>query len=844
MNKFKYLFAIVLFLASCKTTQRTSVDLPELTVKPDNSAYRASNTIYNNIEHMKLDVSFDWSKRYLFGKQELTVRPHFYPSNNLILDARGMEIKQVALINTDGTKKDMQYTYLNDVLTIDLDKTYKNTETYKIFIDYIAKPDELKSLGGSAAIISDKGLYFINPDGSDKNKPQQLWTQGETQSNSVWFPIIDSPNQRMTQELSITVDPKFETLSNGLMISSVKNADGTRTDTWKQTLPAAPYLTMIAASPYKVVKDKWRNMEVNYYVDSVYEQYARNIFGHTPEMIEFFSNKLGVDYPWEKYSQAVAHDYVSGAMENTTAVIHGEFLQRTARELLDATNESVISHELFHHWFGDLVTCESWSNIPLNESFATYGEYLWNENKYGREEADYEGLNDLNEYLAEAKYKQVDLIRFTYKSREDVYDRHSYAKGGRILHMLRKYVGDDAFFASLKKYLNDNKFKTVEAHQLRLAFEDVTGEDLNWFFNEWFFAKGHPDIEISYAWNDTIKKQVVTIKQRQSFKETPLYKLPLKIDIYEGGKVRRESVTVETDNEVFFFDCDKKPDLVNVDAEKQLVCVKADNHTTDEWIFQYNHASLFLDRYEAVAKIAKGYEGGSSSAAVIIKALNDNHFAIRNLALKNIDAAAKADKESVKAKITDLVRNDIKASVRANALIALHRVFDDESLDSFALNDSSYDVMTTALLYYSEKHPKDIEILKKYEQDKNGDVQAALTDIYSHSGNDDNYGFMVTALQEATGYSKYLVVQNFQSYLALCKPETIQKGSEAMVAFGKTSSKLVKTQTVNSLTLLKKDINTKLKEYGDKAEYFANVSKLRKTTEYIDQSLSELKNKN
>src|SRR5690606_2745246 len=147
-----------------------------------------------------------------------------------------------------------------------------------------------------------------------------------------------------------------------------------------------PYKTLFRS--LKVVKYKWRNLEVNYYVDDEYEPYALDIFGNTPEMLEFFSKKLGVDYPWEKFSQAVVHDYVSGAMENTTAVIHGGQLQRTARELLDATNESTISHELFHHWFGDLVTCESWSNIPLNESFATYGEYLWSEYKYGRDEAD------------------------------------------------------------------------------------------------------------------------------------------------------------------------------------------------------------------------------------------------------------------------------------------------------------------------------------------------------------------------------------------------------------------------------------------------------------------------
>ncbi|HRB38992.1 MAG TPA: M1 family metallopeptidase, partial [Bacteroidia bacterium] len=393
------------------------------------------------------------------------------------------------------------------------------------------------------------------------------------------------------------------------MTSSVKNADGTRTDTWKQSLPAAPYLTMMAVSNFKVVKDRWRNIEVNYYVDPEYEMYAKDIFGNVPEILDFYSRKLGVDYPWEKSSHVVVHDYVSGAMENTSAILYGEFLQRTKRELLDGTSESTIAHEIFHHWFGDYVTCESWSNIPLNESFATYGEYLWDEYKYGREEADKGGMDDLNQYLAEAKYKQVDLIRFHYNAREDMFDRHSYSKGGRVLHMLRKYVGDDAFFASLKKYLNDNKFSPVEAHNLRLAFEAVTGQDLNWFFNQWFFAKGHPIIDISYQWNDTLKKQTVIIEQKQNLQETPLYKLPLAIDIYENGKVRREQVTLTQQKEYLFFDCNSKPQLINVDAEKQLLCAKKDNHTSDEWRYQYQHAPLFLDRYEAIDALAKGYEG-------------------------------------------------------------------------------------------------------------------------------------------------------------------------------------------------------------------------------------------
>ncbi|HOZ89731.1 MAG TPA: M1 family metallopeptidase [Bacteroidia bacterium] len=846
MNFTKALFAAIIsiaLLSSCKTTQKTPVethDLPAIEVKPPYEDYRASNTILNDLQHTKLKVRFDWNKKYLYGIAEVTAKPYFTSVNTLILNARGMDFNEVSLITDTGRKK-LTYSYQNDSLTINLDRFYNRTETYTVYIDYISKPDELKNIGGSVAINSDKGLYFVNADGKNPNKPRQVWTQGETQSNSVWFPTIDSPNQNMTQEISITVDSSFVTLSNGLMTSSVKNADGTRTDTWKQSLPAAPYLTMMAVSNFKVVKDRWRNIEVNYYVDPEYEMYAKDIFGNVPEILDFYSRKLGVDYPWEKSSHVVVHDYVSGAMENTSAILYGEFLQRTKRELLDGTSESTIAHEIFHHWFGDYVTCESWSNIPLNESFATYGEYLWDEYKYGREEADKGGMDDLNQYLAEAKYKQVDLIRFHYNAREDMFDRHSYSKGGRVLHMLRKYVGDDAFFASLKKYLNDNKFSPVEAHNLRLAFEAVTGQDLNWFFNQWFFAKGHPIIDISYQWNDTLKKQTVIIEQKQNLQETPLYKLPLAIDIYENGKVRREQVTLTQQKEYLFFDCNSKPQLINVDAEKQLLCAKKDNHTSDEWRYQYQHAPLFLDRYEAIDALAKGYEGNSAEAKIIISALDDKNPSIRALALRNIGAAAKAD-STVKNKLQQMVTKDAKAHVRESALSTLYKYFDDSSLDNIAINDSSYNVMTTALEHYITKNPKQLSSLKKYESDNNNNLLYTLSGLYAQYGSDENYDYMINALNVASGFGKMGIIQNLGTFLEHSSPAVTEKGVDALTDAAKnSSSKFMNMQTSNTLSKLKKFVTNKIKELETKPEYFDQLSRYKKIEEKLTSSITSLK---
>ena len=443
--------------------------------------YRETPALINNLVHTRLDVKFDYDKAYMYGKAWITLKPHFYPTDTLALDAKGMDIKRVAIVK--GTAmNNLKYDYDGMILDIKLDKTYKGGEKYTIYIDYTSKPNEYTGKG-SAAITDAKGLYFINPKGEEKDKPTQIWTQGETEATSVWCPTIDKPNQKTTQEISMTVPGKYVTLSNGKLTTQKTNADGTRTDTWKMDQPHAPYLFFMGVGDYAVIKDTYKGKEVSYYVEKQYASVAKKIFGNTPEMMAFFSKALGVEYPWVKYAQMTARDYVSGAMENTTATLHQESAQQDARELIDGNAwESTIAHELFHQWFGDLVTTESWSNLTLNESFANYSETLWDEYKYGKDAGAAQNYNDMQGYLQSQSDKK-DLVRHYYTDKEAMFDAVSYNKGGRILHMLRNYVGDSAFYKALNLYLNENKYKSAEAHQLRLAFEEITGRDLNWFWN-------------------------------------------------------------------------------------------------------------------------------------------------------------------------------------------------------------------------------------------------------------------------------------------------------------------------------------------------------------------------
>jgi aminopeptidase N len=663
--------------------------------------YRASVPKKWDLIHTKLDLSFDYNKQFAYGQATIQLKPHFSPQDTLILDAKGLNFHEIYIIRK-GEKISLGFKYPDSTkVYIGLGKLYHSNEKLEVYINYTAQPNLWKSKG-SAAIHDDKGLYFINPTNETPDKPRQIWSQGETESNSCWFPTIDAPNQKMTQELNLTVDDSDMTISNGKLLYSTYEQAGKRTDHWKQMKPHAPYLTMIAIGRWAEVKDFWRDsIPVNYYIDAAYKQYAQLIFGKTTQMLECFSQKLQYAYPWDKFDQVVVRDYVSGAMENTSAVIHGENIQHNSREHLDDPHEDVISHEMFHHWFGDLVTCESWSNLPLNESFATYGEYIWREYAYGRVNADYHLNDDLEAYMREAVSKKEPLIRFHYLDKEDMFDNHSYQKGACTLHMLRKMVGDEAFFKSLNLYLKNRQFKTAEVHDLRLAFEEVTGEDLNWFFDDFFLKPGHPNISINYE-SDTINKLYRVIITQNS---EHIYTFPLTIQIYKNGKVADgKKVWISHGLEEITFNTTTTPDWVNIDPDKSLLCAKDDDKTPSQWYNQFVQGSLYMDKHEAMEALKLNWEKAGEEKNYAIKcmqaALNDSFEGIRREALDQIYLIESGATRYIYIERTkELAIKDADASVRARALSILDKSLAPgiETIMKQAINDSSYRVIDVAL---------------------------------------------------------------------------------------------------------------------------------------------------
>jgi aminopeptidase N len=841
----KILFAIAVIgglLSSCNPSKTNAkyldeaVELTAIEIFSD-SPYRASRTRTIDIVHTDLKVSFDWTKQYLYGNATLTLKPYFYKTDQVVLDAKGQEILEVSLLN--GTlKKSLTYIYENDVLTIQLDRNYGNSELIKVFIDYVAKPEERITNKGHA-VADDKGLYFINPLNEDIGKPQQVWTQGETQASSVWFPTIDSPNERSTHQISMTVNEKFVTISNGNLVSSTVNGNGTRTDTWVQNKPIAPYLFMMAVSEYAVVKDSLNGMQVNYYVDPGYENDAQEIFKNTTEMISFYSEILGYDYPWSKYSQVIAHDYVSGAMENVGAVIFGDFVQQSHQEMIDGDNEETVAHELFHQWFGDLVTCESWSNLPLNESFATYGEYLWFEHKYGALRADEHLNSDLEKYLQEANSGSVhDLIRFKYHKADDMFDSHSYAKGGRILHMLRSYVGDEAFFATLKLYLHDNEFSSVEIHQLRLAFEKVTGEDLNWFFNQWFMGKGHPELDITYTYDSTTSVQHIVVDQLQNVDEYAMFRLPVDIDIYIGSVKQTYHVIVDSVSKTFSFNVSAKPDLVNFDARKILVCTKSENHTMAEMKFMYQNAPLFKDKHEALLFAYTEENDVDMAKGLILDAMMDEYSGIRSLAVSFYDKFNEIEDLKLRDVLVSSLQNDQSSSVRAEAAVALYDYYtwDEEMVNIFVNQitaDSSYMVISELIRGIAiSDSTLGFKYANRFENTDNLEVKLSCAEVYSVYGNNSNSDFFIELYPYSEGYFVMSYLDYYKDYLMLI--DDVEAQNNALSIFEKEAKNemgwFVKYYAVSGLVDLRAYYEARSNRYNksgnvEKATSYATLVK-------------------
>ncbi|MFD2035571.1 M1 family aminopeptidase [Belliella marina] len=789
---------IILFLFSCKSNESlTSADnaiIEPVSEKFENnlnlmrekealiSDYNPSRTRHFDLLHTKLDLAFDFEKEWVYGEARLTLKPYFFDQSTLVLDAKDFDIHSFRLI-IGNEERELNYRYDSRQVTAYLPSSFSANDTLNVVIKYTAKPNE-NPKSGSKAITDTKGLYFINASGED-DKPIQIWTQGETEHNSKWFPTLDTPNERATQEISLTVDQKFKTISNGELIDTKINPDGTRTDHWDMNLPHAPYLAAVIVGEFVEIQDSWEDVQVNYYVEEKYAEGAKTVFKNTPEMIGFFSKILGVRYPWQKYDQVVVRDFVSGAMENTTISVFMEQLNLTEREALDSEWDGIIAHELFHQWFGNYVTTESWANLTLNEAFANYSEYLWYEYKEGTDEADLHHISEMEQYFDEAVEKQVDLIRFYHKDSEEMFDSHSYAKGGRILHMLRRHLGDEAFFRSLNLYLTKHAFSSVETHDLRLAFEQVTGMDLNWFFNQWFFAAGHPILEYAVDYSER-NNLLLTVSQKQDLENTPLYRIPFKVSWYTDGERFEKEFELNQGRQQFAIENADPVYALYFDERSELLAEKVSNRGEEHFVRQFNDSQFGIARYEALDSLGSTFADEAFFPEIVRKALSDPLWSVREMALLQIARNPNlvmqiAGVEDILYEIAD---SDKQHTVRSGAIELLSLIDPDKYASSFLrwMNHPSYYVSGAALSAYLEnqENVNRAEIVQRFEEEENIRVVVALADYYISEDIQGQEGWFHDRLLAMSGQSLYYFIGYYGDYFS-----KLQSPEESKVAVDK-----------------------------------------------------------
>ncbi len=790
--------------------------------------YHGSYNRVNDLLHTKLEIAFNWEEEKVIGKAHLDLTPVYYPTDELTLHAIGFKINSIS--NSKGGT--LSYTYDGKEIVVDLGKEYKKGQKYSISIDYTASPSASED-GGSSAITSDKGLFFINPRGEDIYKPQQIWTQGETENNSRWFPTIDKPNEKTTQEIFITVQDRFKTLSNGLLVNSTDNKDGTRTDHWKQSLAHTPYLFMIAVGEYSVVKDKWKGKEVSYYVESEYEDDARSIFNHTPEMINFFSELLDYPYPWEKYSQIVVRDFVSGAMENTTASVYGDFVQKTTQELIDNHNDHIVAHELFHHWFGDLVTCENWANLTLNEGFANYSEYLWQEYKYGKDAAEHHRFDEMKTYLESSLNKTHPLIHYGYENEEDMFDAHSYNKGGLVLHMLRHILGNDAFFDSLNKYLVDNEFSTVEVAELRLAFEETTGQDLSWYFDQWYMDAGHPILEVDYKFDFKSNQLNIQVNQiQEDYDHKYIYQLPVEVAVYDKqGNVSYYPIVINKRSQAFSFKLDAEPSVTVLDGKRYLLADINEVFSTSQLKALYNYSPNFIDKKLSLTRL----RNNDRAAEIFEKALEDEYSHFRKLAL-NYRYLEIADETLEK-----MIMSDDYSRNRRDALKLLGRnnlPKAAELASEILETENTIPVLSQAIkVIYKHDETKGLAEAERLYTNNARSMAMTLLDLFA-KGNDPKYlPYLNAALIESDIYKFFPISNNHFTLASSCTHENILIAAEALhsISMKKDENSYKKFISTSNIQKLRDLLAQRIIEDAP-----SNVAEISKTIQNLDDFVREI----
>lgn len=574
-----------------------------------------------DLQNARMALRFDLEQRKVIGEVTHTLSALRAGVTTLDFDSVELAIQDV----TVGGKP-AQFETTSTKLRVTLSRPSAAGEKYTVAIRYEGRPK--------------KGLYFILPDKHYPNRPTQVWTQGEAEDTRYYIPIYDYPNDQTATEMVLTVPAAWLTVSNG-RLASVKNAPGgMKVWGWVQSKPHSTYLISIVAGEYVENKETWRGIPVNYLAPKDRGDRLAPTNNHVKQMLDFFSDSLGVLYPWDKYSISYVDDFVAGGMENTSAatntanaLVHPQLAWESLQNA-DGLN----AHETAHQWFGDLVTCKDWGHIWLNEGFATYFEMLFQEKHYGADEFNWALWQNRNNWMQQQRLFPVPIVTHNFTAMTD-YSGNIYTKGGLVLHMLRSLLGDADFYKGLGHYLNRNRNQNVVTADLVKAVEEATGKSVEEFFNQWVYGAGAPRFEVSYSFDDAAKQVKMEVKQTQKVEgAVGIFRVPIEVEIATAAGKKSFPINISKASETFTFPADSKPMMVLFDKGGRILKTAAFKKAPEELIFQLKNADTVSDRADAARALGEVKDNDAVISALGEASRGDKHWGVRVTSLRALNS--------------------------------------------------------------------------------------------------------------------------------------------------------------------------------------------------------------
>ncbi|MGA8143207.1 MAG: M1 family aminopeptidase [Candidatus Acidiferrales bacterium] len=682
---------LILVLARCALLLAIALAIPVACRADDPYARSRDYDLQNVRTHLWLSAG----KKTIRGEVTHSISILRDNVSQIRFDSVDLKIEDVTL---DG-KPAKFVTNPNDV-TVSLDRPAKRGERHEVFIRYAGEPK--------------KGLYFIFPDKNYPQRPHEVWSQGESEDTRYYIPIYDYPNDRTTSKMILTVPATWTTISNGRLAGVKDDPEGTKTWEWKQSETLSTYLISVVAGEFVEQQDKWRGIPVRYVVPRGEEYKIPTTFARTKEMLDAFSDRLDVPYPWAQYAQSSVDDFVVGGMENTSATTltaQGLVHPKLAAEAR-AASDGLDSHELAHQWFGDLVTCNDWGNIWLNEGFATYFEHYWNEHHYGVDEVEYEFWKDQGEWFAQKQLFAVPIVTHDYTDMIE-FEGNIYTKGSLVLRMLREKLGDDYFFAGLHHYLDANRGHNVVTADLQKAIEQETSVNVDRFFHQWLYRAGAPQFEVSYTFDTSTHQVKLDVKQTQKVERlVGLFDVPVDVEITTASGSKTYPIQVNQASQSFTLAADSAPLMLVFDRGDKILKALDFKRSPASLIYQLKNGETVPDRADAAVALGKVKDNREAVVALGEAAQHDRFWGVRVESLKSLGkiGTLEAQKEVLAA------LHDDTPWVRDVAVAQLGKFKNDPSLAStladIAANDKAYRVRGEALKALAQsKSPNAFDML-------------------------------------------------------------------------------------------------------------------------------------